>query len=122
MRIYNATKSTMNLPMPNGSRLVVGSRELSRQFYPTVELLTLLVSAYTRDDIAIVMEGAGEVSMGAVVSALPGYTASTPEEAIERFAKPEVKSEPELAKASNNVVPQAKKVEVAPAPKVEDKK
>lgn len=120
MRIYNATKSTMNLPMPNGSRLVVGSRELSRQFYPTVELLTLLVSAYTRDDIAIVMEGAGEVSMGAVVSALPGYTASTPEEAIERFAK--VKSEPELAKANNNVAPQPKKVEVATPVKVEDKK
>lgn len=89
MRIYNATKGTMNLPMANGSRLIIGSMEVSRQFYPTVELLNLLVSAYSRDDIAIIIDSSAEISMGATVSALPGYVADSLEEAIMRFKKPE---------------------------------
>lgn len=89
MRIYNATKGTMNLPMANGSRLIIGSMEVSRQFYPTVELLNLLVSAYSRNDIAIIIDSSAEISMGATVSALPGYVADSLEEAIMRFKKPE---------------------------------
>lgn len=91
MRIYNATKSTMNLPMANGSRLIIKPQECSRQFYPTVELLNLLVSAYTYDDIAIIIDSAAEISMGATVSALPGFVANTAEEAIMRFKKNEPK-------------------------------
>jgi hypothetical protein len=87
MRIYNATKGTMNLPMANGSRLIIGSMEVSKQFYPTVELLNLLVSAYSRDDIAIIIDSSAEISMGATVSALPGYVVEGPEEAIMRFKK-----------------------------------
>lgn len=87
MRIYNATNGSMNLPMPSGSRLIIGPKELSRQFYPTVELLSLLVSAYSRDDIAIIIDTAAEVSMGATISALPGYVVGSPEEAILRFKK-----------------------------------
>lgn len=87
MRIYNATKGTMNIPMANGSRLIIGSMEASRQFFPTVELLNLLVSAYSREDIAIIIDSATEMSMGATVSALPGYIANTLEEAIFRFKK-----------------------------------
>ena len=94
MRIYNATKGTMNLPMANGSRLIIGSMEVSRQFYPTVELLNLLVSAYSRDDIAIIIDSSAEISMGATVSALPGYVADSLEEAIMRFKKPEKREAP----------------------------
>lgn len=108
MRIYNATKSTMNLPMANGSRLIIRPRECSRQFYPTVELLNLLVSAYTYNDIAIVIDSAAEISMGATVSALPGFVANSLEEAIMRFSK---NDSPKKVATSNT----AKKVEVKSA-------
>lgn len=89
MRIYNATKATMNLPMANGSRLIIGSKEMSRQFYPTVELLNLLVSAYSMDDIAIIIDSSAEISMGATVSALPGYVVKDTEEALMKFKEKE---------------------------------
>lgn len=107
MRIYNATKSTMNLPMANGSRLIIKPQECSRQFYPTVELLNLLVSAYTYDDIAIIIDSAAEISMGATVSALPGFVANTAEEAIMRFKKNEPKK-------VESVKTEVKSVEVKP--------
>lgn len=114
MRIYNATKSTMNLPMANGSRLIIGSKEVSRQFYPTVELLNLLVSAYSRDDIAIIIDSAAEISMGATVSALPGYVANSSEEAIMRFNKKsqelklEVKTNEPEVKSNERKSPESK--------------
>lgn len=121
MRIYNATKSTMNLPLPNGSRLIIKSMECSKQFFPTVELLSLLVSAYTRDDIAVILDGGpSEISMGAIVSSLPSLTADSLEEAIMRFKK-EDKTEPKKEDAPK--VEPAKKVEpkAAPEAKAENK-
>ena len=115
MRIYNATKGTMNLPMANGSRLIIGSMEASRQFFPTVELLNLLVSAYSRKDIAIIIDSATEMSMGATVSALPGYIANTLEEAIFRFKK----DKPEDKKVESKV--EAKPKVATTTPVVSDK-
>lgn len=123
MRIYNATKGTMNLPMANGSRLIIGSNEVSRQFFPTVEMLNLLVSAYSRDDIAIIIDSATEIAMGATVSALPGYVADSLEEAIMRFKKPEPK-ETKVKEAKSDPAPIVKKKEAyeTPKEKSEDKK
>lgn len=120
MRIYNATKSTMNLPMPNGSRLIIKSMECSKQFFPTVELLNLLVSAYTRDDIAIIIDGGpSEMSMGAVVSSLPALVADSLEDAIMRFKKEE-KAEP--AKKVEAPKPEVKSAKVAPTKTEEENK
>lgn len=89
MRIYNGTKSTMNIPMANMSRLIIGPMKTSATFYPSTDLLNLLVSAYSRDDIAIIVDSAVEMNMGAAVSAFPGYVANSEEEAIMRFRKTE---------------------------------
>lgn len=114
MRIYNGTNSTMNLPMPNGSRLIIGSKAVSKQFFPTAELLSLLVSAYSRDDIAIMIDSGSEIQMGAVISALPGYIVKDVDEAIERLsgkidkdAEPEKKPQkPTIVKAPRPAAPE----------------
>lgn len=97
MKILNATKGTMNLPLPNGSRLIIEAGKVSKQFYPTIDLLTLLVSAYSRDDIGVIIDNPAEIAMGATVSALPGYVYNTPEEAIASLKK-EVKCNNEEVK------------------------
>lgn len=85
MKIFNATNSTLNLPLANKSRLIIRPFEASKQFLPTTELLQLYVSSYSRDDIAFIMESQAEISMGSSVSTLPGYIANSLEEAISRF-------------------------------------
>lgn len=111
MRIYNATKSTMNLPMANGSRLIIRPQECSRQFYPTTELLSLLVSAYTYNDIAIIIDSAAEISMGATVSALPGFVVNSVEDAIMKFKKTESVKSVAKTEAQSAQPQQIKKVE-----------
>lgn len=91
MKIYNGTNSSLNIPMANKSRLLIGPMSASTAFYPSVEVLELLVSAYSRDDIAIVIESSAELQMGSLVSALPGYVVNSVEEAVMKFKKPEPK-------------------------------
>lgn len=123
MRIYNGTNSTMNLPMPNGSRLIIGSKAVSKQFFPTIELLTLLVSAYSRDDIAIIIDSGSEIQMGATVSALPGYIAKDVEDAIEKLSKTNVvKAEPVAEKPQTKVVSAPKSQVKAEQPKEQSSK
>lgn len=89
MKIYNGTNSVMNLPLNNGSRLIIRPRSLSDPFLASTEVLQLVVSAFSRNDIAIIPSGASELNLSSTVSALPAYIAYTEEEAITRFVKPE---------------------------------
>jgi hypothetical protein len=85
MRLYNGTNSGINLPLNNGQRLIVGPKSISNQFMPSIEFLTLIVTAYSRNDIALVLSGATEIQMCSTVSTIPGYIAQTVQEAVERF-------------------------------------
>lgn len=91
MRLYNGTNSGINLPLNNGQRLIVSPKSVSGQFLPSIEFLTLIATAYSRADIALILSGASEVQMCSSVSTIPGYIAQSVEEAIERFSeiKPE---------------------------------
>lgn len=109
MKIFNATNSTLNIPLANSSRLVIKSFESSKQFLPTVELLQKLVSAYSRDDIAFIIESQAEISMGSSVSTLPGYIANSVEEAIGRFRE-KMKTAGVEAPVVEKVDPKAKAV------------
>lgn len=91
MRLYNGTNSGINLPLNNGQRLIVSPKSVSGQFLPSIEFLTLIATAYSRADIALILSGASEVQMCSSVSTIPGYIAQSLEEAIERFS--EVKPE-----------------------------
>lgn len=103
--------------MANGFKINHWFEEASRQFFPTVELLNLLVSAYSREDIAIIIDSATEMSMGATVSALPGYIANTLEEAIFRFKK----DKPEDKKVESKVEAKPKEAPKVATPVVNDK-
>ena len=127
MKIFNGTTSTMNVPMANGSRLVIRPFETSKQFLPTTELLQLFVSAYSRDDIALIIESSAEISMGSLVSALPGYVANSVEEAVIRFRDRKSKWEDSMkSESAQPKKPQPVKVEkpqpVAEAKPTEEKK
>ena len=116
MKIYNATNGSMNLPLANGSRLIIDPKGVSKQFFPTVEMLNLLVSAYTRDDIAIIIDGASELAMGAVVSALPGYTVNSVEEALKKFEGSNPKKVAEKKEVNEKPMKEDKKITQVPAP------
>lgn len=85
MRIYNGTKSNMDLPLANKSRLIISPRSVSNEFLPTVEFLQMMVMSYSRDDIAFIPSGPSDTAMAAQVSTMPGYIANSVEEAVVRF-------------------------------------
>lgn len=85
MRIYNGTKSNMDLPLANKSRLIIRPRSVSNEFLPTVEFLQMMVMSYSRDDIAFIPSGPSDTAMAAQVSTMPGYIANSVEEAVVRF-------------------------------------
>lgn len=85
MRIYNGTKSNMDLPLANKSRLIIRPRSVSNEFLSTVEFLQMMVMSYSRDDIAFIPSGPSDTAMAAQVSTMPGYIANSVEEAVVRF-------------------------------------
>lgn len=85
MKIYNGTNSLLNLPLANGRRLVIDPKSVSADFLPTTKMLQMLVSAYSRNDIAFIPAGPNDLTVGATVSTLPAYVANSLEEAVNRF-------------------------------------
>lgn len=85
MKIYNGTKSVIDLPLANGSRLIVKPKSVSNEFLPTIQFLQMIVMAYSRDDLAFIPSGPSDTAMAANVSTMPGYIANSVEEAIVRF-------------------------------------
>ena len=91
MRIYNGTKSQLDLPLSGIQRISVPPRAVSGDIMPSNEFLSLLVSSFDYSEIALIVSGPYEISMCAGVSGSVGFVVQTLEEAIERFAekKPE---------------------------------
>lgn len=85
MKIYNGTKSVIDLPLADKSRLVIKPKSVSNEFLPTVQFLQMVVMAYSRDDIAFIPSGPSDTAMAANVSTMPGYIANSVEEAVVRF-------------------------------------
>lgn len=85
MKIYNGTKSVVDLPLANGSRLVVKPKSVSNEFLPTIQFLQMVVMSYSRDDLAFIPSGPSDTAMAANVSTMPGYIANSVEEAVMRF-------------------------------------
>lgn len=85
MKIYNGTKSVVDLPLANGSRLVVKPKSVSNEFLPTIQFLQMVVMSYSRDDLAFIPSGPSDTAMAANVSTMPGYIVNSVEEAVMRF-------------------------------------
>ena len=119
MRIYNGTKKTLTLPYAGGENLTIAPKTPSGNVLCTNDFISMLITSYTTDEIAIIASGPFEITACANVPAAVNYVVQSLEEAIKRF-HPEANEEkidrPEPKK-------EEPKPEVKPEePKVEEKK
>lgn len=113
MRIYNGTNSQVVLPYSGGQMINIGPKSVSGNVGPTNELISLIVTSFGTDELAMIVSGPYELSMTSSNPVAVGYVVQSLDEAIQRFApKSEVKKE--------EVKEEVKKEE--PAPVVEEVK
>ena len=90
MRVYNGTKSQLDLPLSSLQRITIPANAVSGDIMPSTEFLSLLVGSYDYSEIALIVSGPYEINMCAGVSGAAGFVVQSLEEAIERFAPKEV--------------------------------
>lgn len=91
MRIYNGTKSVINLPLTESERITVASKSVSGDIMPSLKFLSLLVGSYDYKELALIVSGPYEINMCSQVSGCAGFVVQSLEEAIERFTPKEDK-------------------------------
>lgn len=89
MRVYNGTKSQINLPLSGTQRITIPAHSVSGDIMPSNEFLSLLVSSYDYNELALIVSGPFEINMCAGVSGSVGFVVQSLDEAIERFAPKE---------------------------------
>lgn len=89
MRVYNGTKSQINLPLSGTQRITIPAHSVSGDIMPSNEFLSLLVSSYDYSELALIVSGPFEINMCAGVSGSVGFVVQSLDEAIERFAPKE---------------------------------
>lgn len=92
MRVYNGTNSQVDLPLTGNQRITIASHSVSKDIMPSTEFLSLLVSSYDYNELALIVSGPFEINMCSGVSGCVGFVCQSLEEAINRF-QPEVKEE-----------------------------
>lgn len=85
MRVYNGTKSQINLPLSGTQRITIPAHSVSGDIMPSNEFLSLLVSSYDYKELALIVSGPFEINMCAGVSGSVGFVVQSLDEAIERF-------------------------------------
>ena len=91
MRIFNGTKSQIDLPLTGDIRLSIAAHTPSKDFAPNNDFLALIVSTYDEHEIALIIGGPYELSMCSTIPACAPLMVQTLDEAVERFSpkKPE---------------------------------
>ena len=90
MRIYNGTNSQVNLPLAGNQRITIAPKAVSGDIMASTELLSLLVTSYRTDELALVISGPFEINLCATIPATTEYVVQSLDEAIQRFnSKPE---------------------------------
>jgi hypothetical protein len=127
MRIYNGTNSQLNLPFSAKERITIEPMSPSGNIMCSNEFLSLLISSYTTDEVAIIVSGPFEINACANVPAAVNYVVQSLDEAIQKFAIPsdEAKEtvEPKVEEEVADELPQAaeEEVEAEPVAEVEPK-
>ncbi len=122
MRIFNGTKSQVNLPYAGGQRISISPMSVSGNIGPTDELISLIVTAYRDDELAIIVSGPYELTATSRNPVAVSYVVQSLDEAVQKFAikkeevKDEVKEETD-EKKEEAVVDEEPKTEEAPAEK-----
>ena len=116
MRIYNGTNAQVNLPYNGGQRITVEPKSVSGDILSSTVLITSIVTAYTTDEIALIVSGPFEINVCANIPTSNGYIVQSLDEAIKRFTKTDDKKvEPvEEEKKEEVVVESEPEVEAAP--------
>ena len=116
MRIYNGTNSQVNLPFVGKERISIEPKSVSGNIGCTNELISLIVTSYTTDELAIVVAGPYELSITSSNPVAVNYVVQSLDEAIQRFAPKEEPKKVEEVKAeepkTEEPVEEAKEEEV----------
>ena len=86
MRIYNGTNSQVSLPYAGKERISIEPKSVSGNLGITNDLISLIVTSFTTDELAIVVAGPYELSMTSSNPVAVNYVVQSLEEAIQRFA------------------------------------
>lgn len=92
MRIYNGKKSSLTIPLSGNQRLSIPSHSVSTDFMPNKDFLSLIVTSYDYDEIALIVSGPFEIAMCSQVSGCTGFVTQSLEEAIAKFSPKEDKT------------------------------
>lgn len=85
MRIYNARKSQISIPLTATQKIVVPSYGTSESFLPNPKILSLIVTSFDYSDIALIVSGPNEMTMCSETPCCSGFVVNSLEEALERF-------------------------------------
>ena len=89
MRIYNATDSQISLPLIGSMRINIAPHSVSQDFLGGTEFLSMLVTSYDVNEIALIVSGPYELNTCANIPTATNYVTQTLEEALQRFNKEE---------------------------------
>jgi hypothetical protein len=127
MRIYNARKSQISIPLTATEKIVVPSYGTSESFLPNPRILSLIVTSFDYSDIALIVSGPNEMTMCSETPCCSGFVANSLEEALERFQTETTASMKCAAKVIDPIneerLEEAKKAEKAesePTPEVKE--
>lgn len=109
MRIYNAMKAQIQMPLSNGTNLVIPGNSVSGEFMPNSTIISVFMSSYKKTEVAFIISGPYEIAMLSNFAGSGEYVVSSLEEAVARFAP---KADP-----TTTAAPQ--KVETTTTPKPE---
>lgn len=85
MRIYNAKDSQISIPLNGSMRINIAPHSVSQDFLGATEFLTMLVTSYDVNEIALIVSGVYELNICANIPTCTNYVVQTLEEALARF-------------------------------------
>jgi hypothetical protein len=94
MRIYNGKDSLVCLPLNANQRICIDPHSVSGDFLPSTEFITMVISAYNTDELALIVASSFEINMCANIVGAVQYVVQSLDEAVSKFLpKEEVKEE-----------------------------
>ena len=111
MRIYNAKRAQIEMPLSNGTKLVIPGNSISGEFMPNSTVISVFMASYTPAEVAFVISGPYEISMLSNFAGSGAYVVSSVEEAVARFAPKE-----DPTTTATPIVVEEEKVTPAPEP------
>ena len=86
MRIYNSRTSQISIPLTATEKIVVPGHGTSASFMPNPKILSLIVTSFDYDELALIVTGPIEMTMCSETPCCAGFVVNSLEEALERFA------------------------------------